>query len=447
MFLVMFLLILVCAPCFGQTLNESPDQLWEVGDRRWTIEEEEHFGRWVEENITEDFFIRYKLPTDCADAVYEFRWIYARIAHLPAAATTRDGRLVGHWSTDWKDLPTDPEWHQDKRFRAALLYLNSNVWTGTLPSDTYPVRISAESVGPGTIFFLKESHAGIIRQVSLDGSHAHPLQTWESFLPVKVQKLSPRYFFSPRPELRARSGLVRFRWPVSENGGWTYLPVEAYPFYSEEQYRSDFSQGYTDFVEAVAEKIDPVDYDPRYKTIKVMETLTRLLKERVPVVQSGYEHCRKGGCQETTGPWELHNTVGRDGMIVLLMDHLTRIIESNPLIKRRAKGMMEAVPFEISEGRSVTFYEVYQNYLWLSPHPQDSIEARWGLRKCEMILAQTRTARNSAAFIEKTYRKRDPRYADFAVRQQQQMLRRLSEEWTKSGCKEPAPAPRKNAAK
>ena len=105
--------------------------------------------------------------------------------------------------------------------------------------------------------------------------------------------------------------------------------------------------------------------------------------------------------------------------------------------------MMEAVPFEISEGRSVTFYEVYQNYLWLSPHPQDSIEARWGLRKCEMILAQTRTAKNSMAFIERTYRRRDPRYADFAMRQQQQMLRRLNEEWTKSECKDPPPAPKR----
>ena len=337
-FLILLLFLFVCPPCFGQTLNESPDQLWEVGDRRWTVEDEQQFGKWVEENITEDFFIRYKIPTDCADAVYTIRWIYARIAHLPAAATTRDGRFIGHWSRDWRDLPTDPEWHQDRRFRAALRYLNTKSWTGTLPFDTYPVCISPDSITPGTLFFVKESHAGIIRHVSLDGSQAHPLQTWESSLPVKVQKLSPRYFFSPRPEPEVRSGLVRFRWPVSENGGWKYLPVEEYPFYSEEQYASGFSKGYPDFVEAVTKKIDPMDYDPRYKLVKVMGTLTRVLKERVPMVLAGYEQCQKGGCREASGPWEVHNTIGRDGMIVLLMDHLSRIIESSPSRQEEGEG-------------------------------------------------------------------------------------------------------------
>jgi len=60
-----------------------------------------------------------------------------------------------------------------------------------------------------------------------------------------------------------------------------------------------------------------------------------------------------------------------------------------------------------------------------SPDPEDSIEARWGLKKCEMIDARTRTAKASIAFIEKTYRKRDPRYADFSIMHQRETLRRL----------------------
>jgi len=35
----------------------------------------------------------------------------------------------------------------------------------------------------------------MIGHVFLDGSQAHPLQTWESGLPVKVRKLSLGYFF------------------------------------------------------------------------------------------------------------------------------------------------------------------------------------------------------------------------------------------------------------
>jgi hypothetical protein len=132
-------------------------------------------------------------------------------------------------------------------------------------------------------------------------------------------------------------------------------------------------------------------------------------------------------------------------MIVSQMDHLSQIIELNHLDPEMAKGMMEAIPIDISESRSVTLYHVYQNHLWFSPHPEDSIEARWGLKKCEMIHAQTRTTQDSIAFIDRVYRKKDPNYADFSIRQQQHILRRLSEEWTRSECREPPPASEKKA--
>jgi len=95
---------------------------------------------------------------------------------------------------------------------------------------------------------------------------------------------------------------------------------------------------------------------------------------------------------------------------------------------------MEAIPIDISENSSVTFYDIYQNCSWLSPYPKDSIEARWGLEKCEMIHEQTRITQNSIAFLEKTYRKKDPKYADFTIRRQQEILRRLNEEWKNSEC-------------
>jgi hypothetical protein len=444
-FFILLLMILISTPCFSQTLNGASDQVWEVGDRRWTVEEEHRFEKWVEETITEDFFIRYGIPADCADAVYAIRWIYARVVHLPAAATTKDGELIGHWSTNWKHLTTDPEWHRDERFRAALLYLFPKTWTGTLPLDTYPVRISPDSVTPGTLFLVKESHTGIVGHVFLDGSQAHPLQTWESALPAKVQKLSLRYFFSTKPEFKAGSGLVKFRWPVSGNGEWKYLPAKEHPFYSEEQYTSAFSEGFADFAEAVARRIDPTNYAPTDKMVKVMETTAGYLRERIPIVLAGNQQCRNGGCPEASALWEIHSTLGRDGMIISLMDHLSQIIESNHLDREMAKGMMEAIRIDISENRSVTLYHVYQNHLWLSSQPGDSIEARWGLKKCEMIRAQTRTADDSIAYIEKTYRKKDPKYADFSIRQQQHLLRKLSEEWTRSECREPPPSPEKKA--
>jgi len=437
-----FLLIFLTTPSFAEIAKESPLQVWKVGERRWTVEDEYLYGKWVETNVTEDFFIRHKIPIDCADVPYALRWIYARVAGLPAAATTKEGTKIGHWSTEWGHLPTHPEWHNDKRFRAALVHMLFETTTRTLPLDTYPIRIAPDSVTSGTVFFVTESHSGIVGRVVLDGSHAHPLQTWEATLPAKIQKMGQKNFLSPRPESTSYSGLVKFRWLALQNGRWNYLPAKEHPFYSEEQYTSDFYEGYGDFVEAVARRIDPTVYDPWEKMEKVLETITHFLQERIPIVSEGYKRCRKGDCREGSALWEIHSTPGRDGMITLLMDHLHQIIEPNQLDKEAVKEKMEAIHFNISKDRVIAFHHLYQNYLWLSPHPEDSIEARWGLKKCEMIQSQIRGAKSSIAFVERIYRKRDPKYADFSIRQQQEVLRRLGEEWDRSQCKEPPPPPK-----
>jgi hypothetical protein len=51
-----------------------------------------------------------------------------------------------------------------------------------------------------------------------------------------------------------------------------------------------------------------------------------------------------------------------------------------------------------------------------------------------MIQAQIRSTRNCVAFIKTIYGKKDPNYAAFSIRQQQEMLRRLNEQLTKSEC-------------
>jgi hypothetical protein len=376
---ILLILLLFSTPSLGETIKESALQIWKVGDHRWTIEEEENYARWVEANITEDFFIRYKIPVDCADVPYAIRWIYARIAHLPAAATTKDDKLIGHWSTDWGHLPTHSEWHKDIRFRKALFHMLTETTTRTLPLDTYPIRIDRDSVTPGTVFFVTESHSGVIGRVVLDGSSAHPLQTWEATTPAKLHKLSGRDFLTPRPESTIYSGLVKFRWPIFENGIWKYLPVKEHPFYSLEQYSTSFSEGYSDFVEAVAKRIDPTHYDPWEKMEKVLEATTYYLMDRVPVVLEGYKKCHRGGCPEGSALWEIHSTPGRDGRIILMMDYLHQTIESNHFDQEVVNEKMKAISIPIKKDQTITFYHLYQNYLWLSPHPQDSVEARWGL--------------------------------------------------------------------
>jgi len=408
--------------------------VWKVGERRWTIQEEYNFGKWIEANITEDFFIRYKIPVDCADVPYAIRWIYARIAQLPAAATTGSNKLIGHWSTDWRHLPTDTTWYKDRRFRAALMAMLAATSTHTLPNDVYPIRIDAESVTAGTVFLVSEEHAGIVGNIVMDGSTTHPVQTFEAGSPTRIQKLRLRNFISPDPDPLSISGLIRFRWPIENGGRWHYLPIEEYPFYSREQYSPSFTEGYGDYIEAVARRIDPTVYDPNEKTVKVMNTIIRRLMERIPIVLEGNQKCHANQCPEESLLWEIYSTPNRDEFIQVMIDHLEEIIRKNHLDRDAILDKMAKVSLQISPDRFVTLKHAFQNSKWMSSDPEATIDARWGLDKCSIIAIYMRRAQESISFINRRYGKNDPQFAERSLRIQQAIVDEMTIESQKNKC-------------
>ncbi len=415
------------------TNPDAAGQIWQVGERRWNIAEENRFADWVEKNINEGFFIRHSIPVDCADVPYAIRWIYARIANLPAAATTQDGRLIGSWSTTWKTLPTSRNWSHDRRFRAALLFMLRETSTRTLPADTYPIRISPDSVAPGVVF-LDNGHAGIIGRLVLDGSMFSPLQTWEATLPRKIQKIRHRSYYAGWVDSEAGTGILRFRWPVFTAGSWHYLPEQQQPFYSTEQYAPGFCRKKETFDMAVARRIDPKQYDPSKKAALIIHSIYRYLLERVPLVQAGYRHCRQGRCKEGSYLWEVYSTPGRDDMISFEIEHLLKLIKDNRLDRTSIDKTMEGMPISLGGGLTVTLKYVVQNYRWLSHDPEDSIAARWGLRKCDMIRDRMENTLGDLNFIEKRYRTTDPEFADYHRKRYLNTLKLLQKEGAKNTC-------------
>jgi hypothetical protein len=434
-----FLMLMACCVlCWvgdpsAKTVSDSYGQVWQVGQQRWDVIEEQRFAAWVEKTITEDFFLRYGIPVDCADVPYAVRWIYARIAHLPAAATMADGRLFGHWSTAWANLPTNEVWHRDQRFRMALFHVLAETSTKTLPADTYPIRISPDSVLAGTVF-IGDGHAGIVGRIVLDGSMFSPVQTWEATLPRKVTKLRQRSYFSGWPDSEAGSGLVRFRRPIFSGGQWGYLPKQEQAFYSEEQYSPGFCRIGELFDEAVARKIDSRRYNSAEKADMMITTVFRYLEERVALVHEGYRHCRRAKCSEESALWEIYSTPGRDDMIGFEIEHLLKIIKTNRLNEHAIRKKMEGMVIPIDAGQAVTLNFVVQNYLWLSHDPGDSIETRWGLRRCEMIRARMQNSVQDLDFVEKRYRAIDPDYADRSRNLRLMDLRWLQDEGKRAGC-------------
>ena len=60
----------MAAFAFCDDSHESDSQVWRVGQNRWTAQEEDNYSKWIESNITEDFFIRLDMRIDCADVPY-----------------------------------------------------------------------------------------------------------------------------------------------------------------------------------------------------------------------------------------------------------------------------------------------------------------------------------------------------------------------------------------
>ncbi|MFH0781963.1 MAG: hypothetical protein V2B20_08430 [Pseudomonadota bacterium] len=395
----------------AQALPESTQQVWQVGTGRWDSTEEQRFAEWVEKTINEDFFIRYGIAVDCADVPYAARWIYSRIAHLPAAFTTEDGTLLGHWSTAWKNLPQAKEWYRDRRFRQSLLLVLSETSTRTLPLDTYPIRITAQSLSAGAMF-IGEGHAGLVGHIVLDGSTYSPVQTWEATLPRKVQQVHQKSYFASSVDINAVNGLVRFRWPIFAAERWQYLPAQDHPFYSLEQYSRNFCSADEVFDQAVARRIDPKQYEPAMRARLIIDSIYRYLLIRVHIVQEGFNRCRKNKCPEGSYLWEVYSTPGRDDMIDFEIFHLQKLIKDNKLDEEALAKKMEERVISIATGQTVTLKHVVQNHSWLSHDPDDSITARWALAKCDMIRSRIQNSLVAMDFVEQRYRRTDPKYAN-----------------------------------
>lgn len=414
--------------------HEPDSQVWKVGQHRWTIHDEYSYGQWIETNITEDFFIRHNIHVDCADVPYAIRWIYARIHHLPAAATTVDNRLIGHWSKDWAHLPTNTTWDKDQRFRTALMVMLSSTSTRTLPFDTYPIRIGLHSVTAGTTFLFAKDHAGIVRHIVMDGSTTHPVQTFEASSPARIQRLRFENFILPNLNYDHISGLLKFRWPVNIGNQWHYLPVEEQPFYSEEQYSPAFTEEYANYLEAVEKRIDPTVYEPNEKVEKIIKTLTRRLNERIPIVLDGNKKCHEIQCPEGSLFWEIYGTYNRDELISVLFYYLEKIIKNNHLDRDAILDKMEKVSLQISPDRVVTVKYVFQNFKWMSSDPEATIEARWGLDKCNIIAIHLKSAQESISFIQEKYGETDPPFAERSIWKEQKIVDDMTRESRENNC-------------
>ena len=98
---------------------------------------------------------------------------------------------------------------------------------------------------------------------------------------------------------------------------------------------------------------------------------------------------------------------------------------------------MEGLAIPVNEQLTVTVDYVVQNYRWLSHDPADPIDARWGLRKCEMILVEMDATLQALDFVKKRYSITNAAYYERRRQIHLADLRRLQQDGERSGCNTP----------
>lgn len=172
-FLAIFLSFVTISP-------KASGAVWDI-THDWTIEREKEFGEWfhqmtaqsatIDGKIPSRFFYPgeplHGIPVDCADFVYAVRIIFAAQNGLPfVSKVTHNGRRLDASKGHWDRLP------QPGRLAAFLKDVIAGAGTWSLPMDTVPVtEISRDQIGSGTILLASKAigHAWMIRNVRPTG--------------------------------------------------------------------------------------------------------------------------------------------------------------------------------------------------------------------------------------------------------------------------------------
>lgn len=167
--------------------------VWSI-HQSWTSQHEVAFSVFIEKDFHAEIFSSptspfYGLKTDCADAVYAARIIFAAKNGLPVqfADPTKSGSYITQKMSRWDHLP------EAQRLRGFLEYVSDLSSTYTLELDTYHVQISKEGFRPGVIFLSPHLSDEEKRRTGFNGGHAEYVKsiTDTGFVEV-ISSTSPR---------------------------------------------------------------------------------------------------------------------------------------------------------------------------------------------------------------------------------------------------------------
>ena len=302
--------IILCCQILSQT---AVAKVWDSGTNVWTDAWEIKYQDWVTKNWTEDFFMRpsaknyYRIPHDCADAIYLMRAVFSFENKLPFKVhyLNKKDKYIENNMSNWDKLP------ENQRFRAFSLFMNDRVGTRSFAKDSFPIELS--QIKAGDLYTEPGTHSYAITGITDTGVTAIMSSTTPAS-PKNMTQLYSYPFFIPHDKINETDGYRRFKWPRFIN-----KPAKQHAGYSSEQYEiaEKVGQDYVPFTDIIAKKLRRREEPLEEKTMRLMHSLCSFAKERVNYVNDGIKkitEIRAEGKRQcmTAAEYDYFSTPSRD---------------------------------------------------------------------------------------------------------------------------------------
>lgn len=385
--------------------NISSASVWDdtqVWDESWEVK----YSEWFANTVNETFFTQGEyggIRTDCADAAYYTRAIFAYENKLPFEYTDqRSLKKINNKTTMFDHAPEGLP-----RLKALFRHIQDAVSTHSIHLDTYPVAITRDDIRPGIVvnhrstglFGTVTHHVDMVKEVKNNGEIIYISST----LPAEVRELTLSFSIKTQPEADKfhRQGFRSWYWP--QNRG---KPVYLNQGYSLEQYTARPSQAHfdgdtkvrtmSDFKDLLKERLRKGHSSRKDLEEQALIEVCTQFKARVKIIKSAEKfRLTIGNRCMNAQEYDNYSTPTRDERLrIITGTYLTNFVgqdqhgiagsnnydlESN---KEKILGACESQ--EVFSGMTMSLYDflkiMAKNPQAISSNPNVSIEARWGLK-------------------------------------------------------------------
>lgn len=390
------MIIIFLAMILSQAGQASVWEDTEVWNQEWEMK----YSEWFEQNVNEKFFTQGKyggIKTDCADAAYYARAIFAMENKLPFEYSIYgSGKLITNRTTAHDDL-------QDARSRLLRFFerMADYVSTQSVHQDTYPVALRREYIRPGIvvnhrstgIFGTVTHHLDLVKTVKNNGNIVYISST----LPADIRELTQTYSLRSQPddEKTQRQGFRAWIWPqnrgkkLSENLGFS---TEQYTITPNSSFgRNEGVRSLSEFESLLKDRLRLKHNTREELEQQSLDEVCTQFIARVKIIKQAedYRQTLNGRCMNAK-EYDDYSTPTRDSRVRSVTEqYIINFIgrdydrSGQSEVDKKKDFLNSVCPVqELYAGRTMTFHEFLKmmsiNSTSISSNPNVSIAARWG---------------------------------------------------------------------